>query len=169
MRKQSIFLVAATVVASIGALAQAQTPQQYDKSGAPSGVQSTKRDKLPAVTLPETNAPAPAASEAPVSETAGQAPKFEDRLSAQGAVPYLPPNATLPNATAPLPQTTGQAPKFEDRWSAQGAVPYLPPNATLPNATAPLPQTIGQAPNASKKMGAEMDSAGDQRASPDEH
>ena len=129
MRKQSIFLVAATVVASIGALAQAQTPQQYDKSGAPSGVQSTKRDKLPVVTLPETNAPAPAASEAPVSE----------------------------------------APKFEDRWSAQGAVPYLPPNATLPNATAPLPQTIGQAPNASKKMGAEMDSAGDQRASPDEH
>ena len=131
MRKHSIFLVAATVVASIGALAQAQTPQQYDKSGAPSGVQSTKRDKLPVVTLPETNAPA--ASEAPVSETAGQAPKFEDRLS------------------------------------AQGAVPYLPPNATLPNATAPLPQTIGQAPNASKKMGAEMDSAGDQRASPDEH
>jgi hypothetical protein len=29
-------------------------------------------------------------------------------------------------------------------------------------------QTTGQAPNVSKKMGAEMDSAGDQRASPDE-
>jgi hypothetical protein len=33
--------------------------------------------------------------------------------------------------------------------------------------TAPAPQTCGQAPNVSKRMGAEMDSAGDKKASPD--
>jgi hypothetical protein len=48
-------------------------------------------------------------------------------------------------------------------------VPYLPSNASQPSATAPAPETTGQAPNVSKKMGAEMDSAGDQRASSDEH
>jgi hypothetical protein len=112
MRKQSIVLVAATVLVSAGvALAQnqTQTPQQYDKSGAPSGLQSTTPDQPPVVTLPEANGPAPDARGAPVSETTGQAPKFDDRWS------------------------PGQAPKFEDRWSAQGGVPYLPPNATLPN------------------------------------
>jgi hypothetical protein len=31
----------------------------------------------------------------------------------------------------------------------------------------PSPQTTGEAPNVSKKMGAEMDSAGDPKASPD--
>jgi len=46
--------------------------------------------------------------------------------------------------------------------------------ATVPEAAtevAGVPrgsQTSGQAPNVSKRMGAEMDSAGDQRASPDE-
>jgi hypothetical protein len=168
MRKQSILLVAATVAISTGvALAQdqAQTPQNYDKSGAPSGLQSTTPDKPPVVTLPEANAPALDASEAPVTaETTDQAAKFEDRWSAQGG-----PNASLPNATAPAPETTGQAAKFEDRWSGQAGVPYLPPNAALPNAPAPLPETTGQAPNVSKKMGAEVESAGDQRASPDEH
>jgi hypothetical protein len=33
--------------------------------------------------------------------------------------------------------------------------------------TAPAPQTSGQAPNVSKRMGAEMDSAGDKKASRD--
>jgi hypothetical protein len=132
MRKQSILLVAATVAISAGmALArdQTQTAQQFDKSGA--GVQSTKRDKLPVVTLPET-------------------------------APAL-------HAGASLTGTTDQAATFEDRWPAQAGVPSLPPNATVPNLTAPLPETTGQAPNAPKKMGAEMESAGDQRASPDEH
>ena len=46
--------------------------------------------------------------------------------------------------------------------------------ATVPQAATDVaavlrrPQTSGQAPNVSQKMGAEMDSAGDQRASPDE-
>jgi hypothetical protein len=65
----------------------------------------------------------------------------------------------------------------QDKTSAPTAVqsttPDKPPIATVPEAAtdtsgAPIPQTSGQAPNVSKKMGAEMDSAGDQRASPDE-
>jgi hypothetical protein len=57
MRKQSTLSVAATVVVSTGiALAQdqSQTAQQLDKTGA--GVQSTKRDKLPVVTLLDASA-----------------------------------------------------------------------------------------------------------------
>jgi uncharacterized protein YdeI (BOF family) len=65
----------------------------------------------------------------------------------------------------------------QDKTSAPTAVqsttPDKPPIATVPEAAtgtsgAPIPQTSGQAPNVSKKMGAEMDSAGDQRPSPDE-
>jgi hypothetical protein len=65
----------------------------------------------------------------------------------------------------------------QDKTSASTAVqsttPDKPPIATVPEAAtdtsgAPIPQTSGQAPNVSKKMSAEMDSAGDQRASPDE-
>lgn len=118
-------LAAAALLVSSGvASAQKQTPQQYDKSSAPTGLQSTTPDKPPATILPEVNTPAP--------ETTG----------------------------APAPETTAQAPKFEDRWSAQAGVPYLP------NATAP--ETTGQAPSMSKKMGAEMESASDPRASPDD-
>ena len=55
----------------------------------------------------------------------------------------------------------------------QSATPDKPPVATVPEAATdvggvPRRETTGQAPNVSKKMGAEMDSAGDQRASPDE-
>jgi hypothetical protein len=55
----------------------------------------------------------------------------------------------------------------------QSSTPNKPAIATVPEAATdtpdvPVPQTSGQAPNVSKKMGAEMDSAGDQRASPDE-
>jgi hypothetical protein len=56
----------------------------------------------------------------------------------------------------------------------QSKTPDKPPVATIPEAAtdvAAVPrraETTGQAPNVSKKMGAEMDSAGDQRASPDE-
>ena len=54
----------------------------------------------------------------------------------------------------------------------QSSTPNKPAIATVPEAAtdtpgAPAPQTSGQAPNVSKKMGAEMDSAGDQKASPD--
>jgi hypothetical protein len=50
-----------------------------------------------------------------------------------------------------------------------------PPVATVPEAATDVgavprkeEPTTGQAPNVSKKMGAEMDSAGDQRAAPDQ-
>jgi hypothetical protein len=56
--------------------------------------------------------------------------------------------------------------------SVQSATPDNPPIATVPEAAtdsrrAPSPQTSGQAPNVSRKMGAEMDSPGDKKASPD--
>ncbi len=65
------------------------------------------------------------------------------------------------------PETTGQAQSFEDRWSAQAAVPYLPPGAPVPTAPASAPEATGQAPTVSKKMGAEMEGAGDMRPAPD--
>ena len=57
----------------------------------------------------------------------------------------------------------------------QSATPDKPPVATVPEAATDVgavppkgETTAGQAPNVSKKMGAEMDSAGDQRAAPDQ-
>jgi hypothetical protein len=118
MRKQAILMAAATVVISIGvALAENQAPQQFDKSAAPSGLQSTTPDHPPIVTLPEANAPAPDATGTPILETTGQAPTFEDRWFAQGGVPYLPPNASLPNTIAPAPETTGQAQSMSPQTS----------------------------------------------------
>ena len=54
----------------------------------------------------------------------------------------------------------------------RNSTPNKPAIATVPEAATdtpgvPSPQTTGQAPNVSKKMGAEMDSAGDPKASPD--
>jgi hypothetical protein len=61
----------------------------------------------------------------------------------------------------PLPETAGQGTSFEDRWSAQRATPHRAPLATPSEPT-------GQTPSMSKKMGPEMESVGDQRASPDD-
>jgi hypothetical protein len=67
------------------------------------------------------------------------------------------------------PQSTTDAPT-----ELQGTPPNKPAVATVPEAAtdvAGVPrgsQTSGQAPNVSRRMGAEMDSAGDQRAAPDE-
>lgn len=54
----------------------------------------------------------------------------------------------------------------------QSSTPNKPAIATVPEAATdtpgvPVPQTSGQAPNVSKRMGAEMDSAGDKKALPD--
>jgi hypothetical protein len=54
----------------------------------------------------------------------------------------------------------------------QTSTPNKPAIATVPEAATdapgvPSPQTGGQAPNVSRRMGAEMDSAGDPKASPD--
>ena len=67
------------------------------------------------------------------------------------------------------PQNTTNAPT-----ELQGTPLNKPAVATVPEAAtevAGVPhgsQTSGQAPNVSKRMGAEMDSAGDRRAAPDE-
>jgi hypothetical protein len=54
----------------------------------------------------------------------------------------------------------------------ESTAPNNPPVATVPEAAtdsprAPAPESSGQAPNVSRKMGAEMDSVGDRKASPD--
>jgi hypothetical protein len=56
----------------------------------------------------------------------------------------------------------------------QGTPPNKPAVAKTPEAVTDVPGvtrgpvTSGQAPNVSRRMGAEMESAGDQRAAPDE-
>ena len=55
----------------------------------------------------------------------------------------------------------------------QSTTPDKPPVTTVPEAATdaaavPRRETTGQAPNISRKMGAEMDSPGNQRASPHE-
>ena len=54
----------------------------------------------------------------------------------------------------------------------QSTTPDKPPVTTVPEAATdaaavPRRETTGQAPNISRKMGAEMDSPGDKKASPD--
>ena len=79
LRKQLLILASFALIINSGvALAQQETPQQYDKSGAPSGLRAN------------TGAP----------ETTGQAPNFEDRWSAQRETPDRLPKATLPGADA---------------------------------------------------------------------
>ena len=88
LRKQLLILASFALIINSGvALAQQQMPQQYDKSGAPSGLRAN------------TGAP----------ETTGQAPNFEDRWTAQRETPDRLPKATLPGAGAP--RTTDQAPR----------------------------------------------------------
>src|SRR6266567_4360745 len=52
-------------------------------------------------------------------ETTGQARSFEDRWSAQAAVPYLPPGAPVPTAPASAPEATGQAPTVPKKKGAE--------------------------------------------------
>jgi hypothetical protein len=54
----------------------------------------------------------------------------------------------------------------------ESTAPNNPPVGAVPQAAtdssrAPVSPTSGQAPNVSRKMGAEMDSVGDKKASPD--
>ena len=110
----------ALIITSGLALAQYETPQQYDKSSAPSGLQSTTPDKAPVVTLPEANTPAP--------ETTGQAANFDDRWSAQSETPARLPTATMPGADAP--GTTGQPQRSP---LDQGNGNWDPPSVTAPS------------------------------------
>jgi hypothetical protein len=120
LRKQLIILASSALIISSGvALAQQETPQQYHKSGAPSGLQSTTPDRAPVVTLPEANTAAP--------ESTGQGPNFEDRWSAQRETPDRLPTATMPGADAP--RTTDQAPR---PLLDQGNGNWDPPPVTAP-------------------------------------
>ena len=99
LTKQFVILAcSALIITSSLALAQYETPQQYDKSSAPSGLQSTTSDEAPVVALSEAKTSAP--------ETTGQEANFDDRWSAQSETPGRPPRATMPGADAP--RTTDQ-------------------------------------------------------------
>jgi hypothetical protein len=83
------------------------------------------------------------------------------------ATAFLASSAVAYGQTSTAPQPENPAPQSMTRSPAA----TLPETKTVaPDATgAPVQQqATGQAPNVSKKMGAEMESSGDQRASPDE-
>ena len=83
------------------------------------------------------------------------------------AAAFLASSAVAYGQTPTAPQHENPTPQSVTRSPAT----TLPETKTVaPDGTgAPVQQqTTGQAPNVSKNMGAEMDSAGDQRASPDE-
>ena len=95
------------------------------------------------------------------------------KLRSGGWKPRLPTCLTARGtgrACAAFWQGTEERPKPA---ALQSTTPDKPPVANVPKAATgvagvPRRQTTGQAPNVSKRIGAEMDSAGDQRASPDE-
>jgi hypothetical protein len=121
LKKQFVISAGSALIITSGlVLAEPQTPQQYDKSSAPSGLQSTTPDKAPVVTLPEANTSAP--------ETTGQAPNFEDRWSAQGETPDRLPTATMPSADAPRNTDQSQRPLLD-----QGNGNWDPPPVTAPS------------------------------------
>ena len=68
-----IFGMSIALVTGSIALAATDSPGDYEKSGAPTALQSTTADRPPAATLP--GASAPETSSAPISETNDQAPK----------------------------------------------------------------------------------------------
>jgi hypothetical protein len=104
LRKQLLILASFALIINSGiAVAQQETPQQQDKSGAPSGLRAN------------TGAP----------ETTGQAPNFEDRWSAQRETPDRLPTATLPDSGAS--RTTDQAPTLD-----QGNGNWDPPPINAP-------------------------------------
>jgi hypothetical protein len=82
------------------------------------------------------------------------------------AAAFLASSSVAYGQTPSAPQNENPAPQSMTRSPAA----TLPEKTVAPDATgAPVKQqTTGQAPNVSKKMGAEMDSVGDQRTSPDE-
>jgi hypothetical protein len=66
------------------------------------------------------------------------------------------------------PNTTNAPTELQGTPLNKPAVATVPEAATEVAGVPRGSQTSGQAPNVSKRMGAEMDSAGDQRALPDE-
>jgi hypothetical protein len=66
------------------------------------------------------------------------------------------------------PNTTNAPTELQGAPLNKPAVAIVPEAATDVAGVPRGSQTTGQAPNVSRRMGAEMDSAGDQRAAPDE-
>jgi hypothetical protein len=66
------------------------------------------------------------------------------------------------------PNTTNAPTELQGTPLNKPAVATVPEAATEVAGVPRGSQTSGQAPNVSRRMGAEMDSAGDQRAAPDE-
>ena len=64
-------------------------------------------------------------------------------------------------------QDTMRAPNGVESTAANNPPIGTVPESATKSPRAPAPQISGQAPNVSKRMGAEMDSAGDKKASPD--
>ena len=80
MRKQLVILAGAALLVSAGvALAQQQTPKQYDSSGAPqpqqSGTMSGPAATAPGASGPATSGQAPASSQMPAEKDSSGAPK----------------------------------------------------------------------------------------------
>ena len=119
LKKQFVISAGSALIITSGlVLAEPQTPQQYDKSSAPSGLQSTTPAQAPVVTLPEANGTAP--------ETTGAA-NF-DRRSAQGESPGRLPTATMPGADAPSTTDQPRRPVLD-----QGNGNWDPPPVTAPS------------------------------------
>lgn len=121
MRKE-LLMAGAALLVSCG-VASAQKPPAVSDSSSPPAAESSVPDQPSAITAAET-------SGAPVPETTGQAPKFEDRWSAQHGTPDRPPATTMPDANAPSPETNGQAPakseKMEPEMDAVGGTKTMP-------------------------------------------
>jgi hypothetical protein len=86
-------MFATSVVLITGSIASAksESPSDYEKSGAPTALQSTTPDRPPVVTLREANAPE--TTGASTSETTGHAPKVP---MDQGNGNWDPPPVTSP-------------------------------------------------------------------------
>jgi hypothetical protein len=82
----SVILITGSIVS-----AKSESPGDYEKSGAPTALQSTTPDRPPVVTLPEANAPE--TTGASTSETTGHAPKVP---MDQGNGNWDPPQVTSP-------------------------------------------------------------------------
>jgi len=86
-------IVATSIVIITGSIASAksESPSDYEKSGAPTALQSTNPDRPPVTTLREANAPETTGTSR--SETTGHAPKVP---LDQGNGNWDPPSVTSP-------------------------------------------------------------------------
>ena len=112
---RKLFVISASsalIITSGVALAQSETPLQYDNSSAPSRLQSTT----------------PAEASTPAPGTTGQSANFDERWSGQGETVGPPPTAAMPGTDAP--RTTDQSQRSP---LDQGNGNWDPPPVTAPS------------------------------------